>query len=412
MLWCLGWHHNERRDDIHMEEVRYGIVGVGNEGSYYLWLYNDKQIKNCKITAICDINPLKIENAKKIMDGQDVKYFTDYREMVDSGLVDAVMVVTPHYSHAEISEYCLEKGIHALCDKPAGVYTKQVREMNECSSKSNAIFGMMFNQRTNCVFRKMHELIANGEIGELQRVTWLITDWFRTQSYYDSGSWRATWQGEGGGVLINQCPHQLDLLQWVIGKTPVSVNGFCEYGKWHDIEVEDEVTAYLKFDNGATGVFITTTGETPGTNRFEVCGTKGKITCENNTELYLYKNEAETMEHIKTAKDGFQKPKCEKILLETDGENRQHAGIIDNFTNPILGTEKLYVPGTEGIKGVELMNAIELSGWRGGETVTIPVNEEEYLEVLNAKRATSRFKEAKDVIMDTSSSFGAGNTKK
>lgn len=394
-----------------MEEIRYGIVGVGNEGSYYCYLYNDGQLKNAKITAICDNNPAKIESAKKLMEGKEITYFSDYKEMVDSGLCDAVMVVTPHYSHAEISEYCLEHGVAALCDKPAGVYTKQVREMNEVANRTGVLFGMMFNQRTNSIFRKMREIVSSGEIGELMRVTWLITDWYRTQAYYDSGSWRATWQGEGGGVLINQCPHQLDLVQWVVGKTPVAVHGFCQYGKWHDIEVEDEVTAYFEYDNGATGAFITTTGETPGTNRFEICGSKGKIVCENNTELWLYKNEADVIEFCKTEQNGFAKPKCEKIKVETDGSNTQHAGIINNFTNALLGKEEIYVNGTEGIKGVELMNAIELSGWRGGEKVCIPVPEDEYLAVLNEKRKHSRFKATEDKITDTSSSFGAGNTK-
>lgn len=395
-----------------MKEIRYGIVGIGNEGSYYCYLFNDKQVHNARITALCDINPAKLENAKKIMDGQDVKYFADYKEMVASGLCDVIMVVTPHYDHPTIAEYCLQHGIAVLCDKPAGVYTKQVKQMNQVAQQAKVPFGMMFNQRTNCVFRKMREVVKQGKLGELQRVTWIITDWFRTQYYYDSGSWRATWQGEGGGVLINQCPHQLDLIQWVVGESPVAVNGFCKYGKWHDIEVEDEVTAYLQYANGATGVFITTTGETPGTNRFEISGTKGKIVCENNGELVLYQNEADSATFSKESQDGFSKPKYEKTVLETDGLNRQHAGIIDNFTNYLLGTEELFVSGNEGINGVELMNAIELSGWKNGERVSLPVNEEEYLEELNKHRKTSRFKQTSDSVLDTSGSFGAGNSKK
>ena len=238
------------------------------------------------VTAMCDINPAKIQARKEKTANKDVKYFTDYREMLDSGLCDVVLVETPHYQHPEIVMECLKRGINVICDKPAGVYTKQVKEMNEMAASANAVFGMMFNQRTNCLYRKMKELIANGEIGDIQRVTWIITDWYRTQTYYDGGSWRATWSGEGGGVLINQCPHQIDLLSWVVGMQPSAVNGFCKYGRWHDIEVEDEVTAYFEYENGATGVLITTTGEAPGTNRFEVSGTKGKLLCENK-KLYF-----------------------------------------------------------------------------------------------------------------------------
>jgi predicted dehydrogenase len=276
--------------------------------------------------------------------------------------------------------------------------------MNEVSKNSKAKFTMMFNQRTNSLYRKMKEMIDNKEIGELQRVSWIITDWFRTESYYRNGSWRATWQGEGGGVLINQCPHQLDLLQWIVG-LPKKVNAFCHYGKWHDIEVEDDVTAYLEFDGGATGIFVTTTGEAPGSNRFEVSGSKGKLVCENNTLLF-YKNELDNIEVCKNSDKGFDTPNVEIIKVETDNKNEQHLGIINNFTNSLLGLEERFVEGIEGIRNVELMNAIELSGFRNGESVYLPVDEEEYLKELNKKRASSKFKECnEEIVMDTSNSF-------
>ena len=278
--------------------------------------------------------------------------------------------------------------------------------MNEVAKKSKAKFAMLFNQRTNCVYRKMKEIIADGGIGDIQRVTWIITDWFRTQHYYDSGSWRATWEGEGGGVLINQCPHQIDLVQWVVGKMPEKVRGFCHYGKWHDIEVEDDVTAYFEYDNGATGVFITTTGETPGTNRFEVSGTKGKLLCENE-KLLWYKNDKDSMEFSKNTETSFGGVHREIIEVETDGKNPQHAGIINNFANALLGLEEFFVDGVEGINGVELMNAIELSGWKGGAPVTIPVDEEEYIKELNERRKTSRYKNVDDnAVADTNGTFG------
>jgi len=249
-------------------------------------------------------------------------------------------------------------------------------------------------------------MIRAGEIGEIQRVTWIITDWFRTEYYYESGDWRATWNGEGGGVLINQCPHQLDLVQWVVGMLPKSVSGFCQYGKWHDIEVEDDVTAFFEYENGATGMFITTTGETPGTNRFEVSGTKGKLLCENN-ELYFVKNETDSRIFAKEAEVFFGRPKNEKILVETDGQYPQHTGIINNFTAALLGTEELFVSGTDGIAGVELMNAIEYSGWLGGKRVSLPVDEDAYLAMLNEHRKTSRHKNTgSDLVVNTEGSYG------
>ncbi len=388
-----------------MKEVKFGIIGMGNQGSHYARLLTEGKINNAVLSCVCDNNPVKLENAKKNF--ANVEYFDEYVAMLESKKCDAVLVETPHYQHPEIVIECLKRGLHVICDKPAGVYTKQVREMNEYAKKSNVKFAMMFNQRTNCVYRKMREIIASGEIGEFQRMTWIITDWYRTQAYYDGGSWRATWAGEGGGVLINQCPHQIDLVQWVIGKMPKKVHGFCHYGKWHDIEVEDDVTAYFEYENGATGVFITTTGEAPGTNRFEVSGSKGKLVCEGD-QLIWYKNERDSIEVSKTSEKGFDTPKCERIIVETDGKNPQHAGIINNFVASILGTEEMFVQGVEGINGVELMNAIELSGWKGGSEVILPVNEEEYLNELNKRRATSRLKVGgDDKIADMSSTFGS-----
>ena len=391
-----------------MKKIRFGIIGLGNQGSSYtLNIFDKGIIENGVVTAVCDVNPVKIENVKERTTNKDLVYFDDYKKMLDSGLVDAVLVETPHYQHPEIVIECLNRGINVISDKPAGVYTKQVREMNEVASKSKAKFAVLFNQRTNCVYRKMKEIIADGGIGEIQRVTWIITDWFRTQQYYDSGSWRATWAGEGGGVLINQCPHQIDLVSWVVGEQPIAVNGFCKYGKWHDIEVEDDVTAYFEYANGATGTFVTTTGETPGTNRFEVSGTLGKLVCEED-KLVWYKNEVDSQEYLKTEKGTWQRPKYEIIEVETDGKNEQHAGIIKNFANALLGLEEFFVDGLEGINGVDLMNAIELSGWKQGARVTLPVNEEEYLEELNKRRATSRLKVCDDsFVQNTGGSYGS-----
>lgn len=391
-----------------MEKVRVGIIGLGNQGTHYMaGLFNPGKIPNGVVTALCDNNPAKIEIMKTRTQGQDIAYFDNYIDMLDSGLCDMVMVVVPHYFHPEMVMEALKRGIHVICDKPAGVYTKQVKEMNEVAKQSNALFAMMFNQRTNCVYRKMREIVQAGGIGELQRVTWIITDWYRTQQYYDSGSWRATWEGEGGGVLFNQCPHQIDLVQWVVGELPEQVNGFCQFGKWHDIEVEDEVTAYFRYKNGATGVFITTTGEAPGTNRFEISGTKGKLLVENN-QLYYWQNEQDTQEWSRTADTGFVPPKCTKTLVETDGENPQHMGIINNFIAAIRGEEPLFVDGKEGINGVELMNAMELSGWNNGEPISLPVDEDRYLRELEQHVANSRKKTVTDAaVADTAGTFGS-----
>jgi predicted dehydrogenase len=308
-------------------------------GSAHLKNIVENQVENAVVTAVADLKKDRLEKVKQDYPNAEIAYFENGNDLIDNGAVDAVVIATPHYSHPPLTIRALQKGIHVLCEKPAGVYTKQVKEMNEVAEKSNALFGMMFNQRTNCLYRKMREIVVGGGIGEVKRVNWIITDWYRTQAYYDGGSWRATWAGEGGGVLINQCPHQIDLVQWVLGQMPKKVHGFCHYGKWHDIEVEDDVTAYFEYENGATGVFITTTGEAPGTNRFEVSGSKGKLICERD-ELIWYKNERDNIEVCKTSDKGFDTPKCERIVVETDGKNPQHAGIINNLQIRCLAWKK------------------------------------------------------------------------
>lgn len=361
--------------------VRFGIIGLGNQGSNYaLELFEKGQIAGGTLAAVCDCAPERLERFRRRAAG-DYPAFSDYTALLDSGLVDAVLIETPHYSHPEIAIACFRRGIGVICEKPAGVYADQVREMNRVARESGVLFTVMFNQRTNCLYRRMRELVKEGKIGELQRVTWIITDWYRTQSYYADGDWRATWAGEGGGVLINQCPHQLDLVQWVVGKLPVAVRGFCGFGRWHDIEVEDEVTAFFEYENGATGVFVTTTGETPGTNRFEISGTRGKLLCENGA-LTFWRNDGDSGEFSRSSKDGFARPAYTVENVETDGRDPRHAGIINNFIAAFTGREPLFVDGCEGIRGVELMNAIELSGWRGGARVTLPVDGAEYQREL------------------------------
>ncbi len=389
-----------------MEKVRFGIIGVGNMGSGHSKNLLEGKIENGVLTAICDLKDSKLEAIKALPGAENVATFKDYKEMLHSGLIDVVIVAVPHYFHPPMVIDALNAGLHAISEKPAGVYTKQVKEMIAVAEKSDKLFGMMFNQRTNCLYRKMREMVQNGEVGDIKRVNWIITDWYRPQDYYDSGDWRATWRGEGGGVLFNQCPHQLDLLQWIVGMMPNKMQAHCHFGKWHDIEVEDDVTAYMEFPNGATGVFVTTTADAPGTNRFEITGTRGRLVCENG-QLIFDKLEIDEREHCKTAK-GFATPKCERgITVETDGKNEQHVGILNNFANAVLGLEPLFVNGVEGINGVELMDSMMLSQWLGHE-VALPIDDDLYLAELSKRIATGRTKEGvADVVLNTEGTYGS-----
>ncbi len=385
-----------------MDKVRIGIIGIGNMGSKHLSNILAGKCPELTVTAAADIDPARLEWVKE----QDaaIARFDDATAMLDSGLIDAVIVAVPHYDHPKYAMQGFERGIHVMCEKPAGVYTAQVREMNAAADKANVKFGMMFNQRTNHVYRKMREIVRSGELGAIRRTSWIITDWYRPQAYYDSGAWRATWSGEGGGVLLNQCPHNLDLWQWICGM-PVKVHTHMHFGKWHDIEDEDDVTTYVEYANGATGTFITTTGDTPGTNRFEITLDGGKLICDAKT-LVMHKNETPEPEFSRTNTKPFGHPKTEVINVETDGLNPQHVGVLNAFAAAILRDEPMIADGREGINGLTLSNAMHLSAWQG-KTVELPFDENLFRDELMARVRTSRRKEGvASVVADTDGTYG------
>ena len=388
-----------------MQKVRFGIVGIGNMGTAHCKSFLEGKIANGVLTAICNKRTSKMDAILALDGAEDVVAFTDYKELLHSGLCDAVIIAVPPYDHATMVTEALEAGLHVICEKPAGVYTKQVKEMNAAAARSDKLFGMMFNQRANPIYREMQEMVLRGDLGEIKRVNWIITNWYRSQNYFDIGGWRATWRGEGGGVLFNQCPHQIDLLQWIVGMLPTKIHAYCHFGKWHDIEVEDDVTAYMEFPNGATGVFVTSTGDAPGTNRFEITGTRGRLVCEND-RLMFDRLKVDEREFCRTAR-AFVDPAYRTVEMVTLGRNDQHVGILNNFANAILGLEPLFVKGEEGINSVQMMNAMLLSTWLN-RAVELPIDDDLYLEQLNRRIAasTATVKESADVVLDISGSYG------
>ena len=389
-----------------MEKVRYGVIGIGNMGSSHAAYLSQGKIEGACLTAVCDVNPDRLEWAKSLTG--EVALYSNYKDLLNSGKTDAVIIATPHYFHPIIGMEAFELGISVLSEKPIGVYTKKVVDFMDAAKKSGKAFGIMYNQRTIKYYQKMREIIQNGELGQLKRCVWIITDWYRTQAYYNSGGWRATWSGEGGGVLINQCPHNLDLWQWIFGM-PNKIRAFCQFGKYHDIEVEDEVTAYAEYPNGATGVFITTTGEYPGTNRLEISGSKGKLVCEEGKLTYI-KLGVDEREFCYGATGGFSSPPKEIVALECDGSGNQHQLITQNFTNHILNGEPLIASGCEGINGLSISNAMMLSTWKN-DWVELPNDGEEFYAELQKKIAGSKGKGAVETkIEDLSGTYG-NNTK-
>ncbi|WP_340372833.1 Gfo/Idh/MocA family oxidoreductase [Peribacillus sp. FSL E2-0218] len=375
-----------------MEKVRLGIVGLGAQGGLYAGFLADGKVENMVIGAICDIDPAKKELAAEKY--PDVPFYENYRDMLDSGDVDAVVTCVPHYLHPEIGVEALKREIHALVEKPAGVYTKQVRELNDyAAQKPHLTFGIVFNQRMNPLYQKVKEIIDNGEIGQIRRTNWMITTWWRPQGYYDSSAWRATWGEEGGGVLVNQAPHQLDLLQWICGM-PKKVYSNVKYGYQRNIAVEDEVTALLDYGNGATGVFITCTHDVIGTDRFEIVGDKGKIVVDDSKKLTikrLSKPESELSDSMsmqdvmKIFMGGNQSDIYSEEVLEFESVwGAQHIAVLENFAAAILEGSPILAPGSDGIHGVTLANAIHLSSWLDKE-IEIPFDEELFLLQLKKR---------------------------
>ena len=387
-----------------MDKIKLGIIGMGNMGRGHAKNLIEGKCPEIDWVAAADINPERIEAAKA--DRSDkVVYFDDAIKMLDSGLIDSCLICVPHYDHAKYAIECMKRSIHVMCEKPAGVYTLQVREMNKVADEHPEVsFGMMFNQRTNHVYRKVRELVQSGEYGQIRRVNWIITNWYRSQAYYDSGDWRATWSGEGGGVLLNQCPHQLDLWQWICGM-PVKVLTKMHFGKWHDIEVEDDVSTYVEYANGATGVFIASTGDAKGTNRLEIQLDKAKIVCDSKTiDLTVYAMTEQ--EFSRSATSSFAQLDSEKIEVETDGLNPQHYGVLNAWAANILRKEPLVADGREGINGLLISNAMHLSSFLNKE-IELPFDEELYYEELKKRIATSKRKtNVVSSVADTSSSYG------
>ena len=398
-----------------MDKIKLGIIGLGNMGSTHAKYIIMGKCPEIELVAFADTNPDRIKWAQENLphfkgnDGKEygkdgIIAFDSAEKMLDSCLVDACLVSVPHYYHPKYAMECMKRGINVMVEKPAGVYTKQVKEMiAEADRHPEVVFGMMFNQRTNHVYRKMRELVKSGKYGEIRRTNWIITNWYRSQAYYDSGDWRATWSGEGGGVLLNQCPHQLDLWQWICGM-PVKVDAKLKLGQWHDIEVEDDVSAFVEYPNGATGVFITTTGDGYGTNRFEIQMDKAKLVVEND-KLKVWEFEMTEQEFSKTNKVPFASAKHEEINVETDGQNPQHVGVLNAWAGKILHGTELVADGREGINGITLSNAMHLSSFLGKE-IDLPFDDDLYYNELMKRVKTSKRKEnTKAVFADTSGTY-------
>ena len=385
-----------------MDKVRLAVIGIGNIGNLHLG--NIEQQPKVELTAVCDIVPEKADAAAA---KYGVKAYYDSDALLADKVCDAIIIGTPHYFHTTIGIAALDSGHHVLVEKPISVHKADCERLIAAHERNpKQVFAAMFNQRTDPFYQKIREMVQSGELGKLVRVNWIITNWFRTQFYYDSGGWRATWGGEGGGVLLNQCPHNLDLLQWITGM-PLKIRAFCDIGKRHTIEVEDEVTAFLEYPDGCTGLFVTSTGEAPGTNRLEIAADNGKLVYEGH-QITFTRNLVPAEEFLRTSQESFARPRNEVETFTFDNHGGQHATVLENFADAILTGAPLIAPAEEGIRSVELANGMLFSSFLG-QTVDLPLDGAAYEAKLQELIATSTFKKEmkENVAGDMGKSFGS-----
>jgi len=370
-----------------MDKLHIGVIGVGNIGFVHASCIYSGAVEGACLAALCDVKTEMQEALQEQFPG--IPFYDNCETMLQEAALDAVIVSVPHPLHSDIATVAFRHGKHVLVEKPMDIRLSKARELCEAARSSGKQFAIMFNQRTGKLFAEARRIVQSGALGQLKRSVWIITNWYRTQHYYDSGTWRATWAGEGGGVLINQAPHQLDLWQWICGM-PERITAFCTEAKYHNIEVEDDATIVARFPGGAEGVFITTTGEYPGTNRLEISGSKGKLVLENGL-LKWWKLKQDEREFCNESDKSFAHIETDYLEIVDDTNARGHQMILQNFANSILHGEPLLSPGYDGIRELTIQNAAYLSAWKGNTPVELPFDEAEYDALLAQKQSTSTF---------------------
>lgn len=375
-----------------MEPICTAVIGVGNMGSAHANCIAQARINGMVLSSLCDVSPARQAFCREHF--PSVPCYASVQELLAADAIDAAIVAVPHPSHSGIASQLLQAGLHVLVEKPIDVALSKARALCDLADATGKTFAIMLNQRTNPLFRRAREIVQGGQLGEMKRSTWIITNWYRTQHYYDSGSWRATWSGEGGGVLLNQAPHNLDLWQWICGM-PQSVTAHCDIARFHRIEVEDDATIFTRYANGATGTFITSTGEYPGTNRLEISGTLGKLVLENGLMKWWRLKNSERDVCFQSAENFAQIPFEYEEYQPAEPETA-HSGILQNFANSILHGEPLLSPGRDGLNELTLSNAAYLSQWSGNAPVSLPMDNAAFDRHLSqlASESTAKAKDA------------------
>ncbi len=366
-----------------MEKTKIGVLGIGNMGRTHADHIFKGNVPHMELAAVCDIDPARLAWCDERLPG--VPQFKSAEEMIASGLCDSILIAVPHYDHEKYTIMAFEAGLNVYCEKPGAVYTLQGLRMIEAAKKSGKVFSVGFQQRTNPTFRKIREMVQSGELGHIKKVIWIVTNWYRPQAYHDSSSWRSTWKLEGGGTIVNQNPHNIDLFQWMFGM-PDEVLSTIDYGKYYDIEVDDDVNVLMRYKSGTVAIYTTSTGEMPGTNRLEISCDMGKLVLEHD-ELTFWRNEVSEREFNRTNTASFPSIKNEKIRIETPKlEMSQHDALLEDFASAVCCGTPLLSPGVECINELTLADAFYYSDWQGQKWIdTNNFDHEGYYRALTDK---------------------------
>lgn len=364
-------------------KVRAVLIGFGGMGRTYAQMIYAGMVPGMELVGVCCRNASGQTLLENAFPG--VAIYSDADDMAaQEADFDAVIIVTPHTSHVPLGLRFAALGKHLLLDKPAGVRAADVAALEALCRDKGVTFGMIFNNRRLPAFRRAKALLESGVLGKLHRAVWVCNSWYRSPAYHRSASWRSSWNGECGGLMLNQNPHYLDMWQWFFG-LPDRVWADLQFGRYNDFLVDDAVDIQFSYDNGFHGTFISATGEAPGVNRLEIWGSKGKLTIEDGAKLFLDENELSTEEFGKINQEKFASIPHAQRRVELETVENPYQEVFENFARHLLYGDALFADGSDGLKTCMLTNAIYVSGWEE-RRVAVPVEPGRYEEGLKARQ--------------------------
>jgi len=352
--------------------IRFGVIGLGVMGQEHARVIRANPLLN--LAAATDA---QAATGRKVAADLGCKWFDSAEEMIRSDAVDAVVIATPHWLHADLAVSALQAGLHVLCEKPLSVTVEQSDRVLAAAAESRGMFVVVHQKRFEPAYLFAKQMLDSGELGSLYRCSMIESAW-RSESYYRSSPWRGTWRGEGGGVLLNQAPHILDRYAWLCGM-PETINARCDT-TLHNIEVEDTASAILYHANGAHGYIHISTIEAPAISRMVLCCDRGRITVENGkVQVTKLRDSIRERTANDTQSMGALESETRTINLPTDGDV---LGVFyDDFVAAAHGTGQLTCPGDEGRNAVELANAMLLRSAKGA-AVSLPLDRQQYAEFM------------------------------